>query len=47
MRIECALRPLEDVMPWTDADGGNPNLSWYKFSDGFYRIKVGPDFLLN
>ena len=47
MRIECELRPLEDVVPWTDADGGNPHLSWYTFSDGFYRIKVGPDYLLN
>jgi len=47
MRIECELRPLEDVVPWTDADGGNPHLSWFTFSDGFYRIQVGPDYLLN
>lgn len=45
MLFDFRLRPLEEIHPW-----GNPpdlSLSWFGFTDGFYRLKVGPEFLLN
>lgn len=45
MLFDFYLRPLEEVHPW----GEQPNLSlsWFGFTDGFYRLKVGSEYLLN
>lgn len=43
--FDFSLRPLEAVQPW-----GQPpdlTLSWFGFTEGFYRLQVGSDYLLN
>lgn len=45
MLVNFRLRPLEKVQPW-----GKPpdlNLSQFGFTEGFYRLQVGSEFLLN
>jgi len=45
MLFDFRLRPLEEVQPW-----GKPpdlSLSWFSFTEGFYRLQVGSEFLLN
>lgn len=45
MLFDFSLRSLEEVQPW----GKHPNLtlSWFGFTEGFYRLQVGSEFLLN
>ena len=45
MLFDFHLCPLEEVQPW----GKPPNLSlsWFGFTEGFYRLQVGSEFLLN
>jgi hypothetical protein len=45
MLFDFQLRPLEEVQPW----GKPPNLSlsWFGFTEGFYRLQIGSEFLLN
>jgi Family of unknown function (DUF5984) len=45
MIFEFQLTPIEDIHPW----GKPPNLSlsWFGFTLGEYRIKVGSEYLLN
>lgn len=45
MLFDFHLCPLEEVKPW-----GKPpdlSLSWFSFTEGFYRLQVGSEFLLN
>jgi Family of unknown function (DUF5984) len=45
MLFDFYLCPLEEARPW-----GNPpdlSLSWFGFTEGFYRLQVGSEFLLN
>ena len=45
MLFEFVLRPIEDVQPW----GKYPDvsLSWFALTDGFFRIRVGNEYLLH
>jgi hypothetical protein len=45
MLFDFHLCPLEKVQPW----GKFPDLSlsWFSFTEGFYRLQVGSEFLLN
>lgn len=45
MLFDFCLRPLEEVQPW----GQSPDLSlsWFGLTEGFYRLQVGSEFLLN
>jgi hypothetical protein len=45
MLFDFNLCPLEEVQPW----GKSPDLrlSWFGFTEGFYRLQVGSEFLLN
>lgn len=45
MIFEFKLFPIENIYPW----GSPPNesLSWFGFTDGEYRLKVGSKYLLN
>jgi len=45
MIFEFKLSPIEDVSPWDYPP--NQSLSWFGFTDGKYRIKVGLEYLLN
>lgn len=45
MIFEFELSPIEDVSPWGEPP--NQSLSWFGFTDGKYRIKVGSEYLLN
>ncbi|MHC5676534.1 DUF5984 family protein [Nostoc sp.] len=45
MLFDFSLRPLKEVQAW-----GKPpdlSLSWFGFTEGFYRLQVGSEFLLN
>ena len=45
MLFEFELRPIEAVTPW-----GTPpyaKLHWFGLTDGFYRLKVGDQYLFN
>lgn len=41
------LRPLDEIQPWGKPADNSLSLSWFGFTDGFYRLKVGEEFLLN
>src|SRR5687768_14423788 len=43
--VEFSLAPLEEITPW--GNEGALSLSWFGFSLGRYRLKFGPDYLLN
>jgi Family of unknown function (DUF5984) len=45
MLFDFSLYPIEEVNTW----GESPNLklSWFGFTEGFYRLQVGSEFLLN
>lgn len=45
MIFEFELNPIEEIHPWGESP--NLSLSWFGFTDGKYRIKVGKEFLLN
>ena len=45
MLFEFELQPIEAVTPWgTPPDA---TLHWFGLTDGFYRLKVGDQYLLN
>jgi hypothetical protein len=43
--FEFELLPVDEIIPW----GTAPDLSlhWFGLTDGFYRLKVGDEYLLN
>jgi len=45
MLFDFRLRPISEVAAW----GRSPDLrlSWFGFTDGFYRLDVGGEYLLN
>ena len=45
MIFDFKLRPIREIQPW----GRAPNLTlpWFGLSDGFYRLDVDGDYLLN
>jgi Family of unknown function (DUF5984) len=45
MLFDFSLRPLKEISPWGEAP--NSILSWFGFTDGSYRLKVGSNYLLN
>lgn len=45
MIFEFQLSPIEEIRPWGNAP--NQSLSWFGFTFGEYRIKVGEEYLLN
>ncbi len=45
MLFDFNLLPLEDVQPWGEPP--NLSLSWFGFTEGFYRLKLGSIYLLN
>ena len=45
MIFEFQLSPIEEIRPWGSAP--NHSLSWFGFTLGEYRIKVGEEYLLN
>lgn len=45
MLFDFYLCPLEEVKPWGKPQ--NLSLSWFGFTEGFYRLQVGSEFLLN
>ena len=45
MHIEFELHPIDDIAPWGDEK--NPTLHWFGLTDGLYRIRLGPDYLLS
>lgn len=47
IEFEFELMPVEDIPPWEKSGTGERYLSWYGLSYGYYRIRVGTEFLLN
>ncbi len=47
LNFEFELCPVGEIEPWVDGQGRDPHLSWFGFSFGYYRIKVGSEYLLN
>lgn len=45
MLFEFELRPIEAIPPW--GTPSNLSLSWFGLTDGFYRLKMGDQYLLN
>lgn len=45
MIFEFQLIPIEEVQPWGEPP--NQKLSWFGFTDGEYRMKVGAEYLLD
>jgi hypothetical protein len=45
MLFDFHLCPLEEVQPWGKSPG--LSLSWFSFTEGFYRLQVDSEFLLN
>jgi Family of unknown function (DUF5984) len=45
MLFDFSLCPLEEVQPWGESP--NLSLSWFGFTEGFYRLKLGSIHLLN
>jgi hypothetical protein len=45
MLFDFCLRSLEEVQPWGKAP--DLSLSWFGLTEGFYRLQVGSEFLLN
>jgi Family of unknown function (DUF5984) len=45
MLFDFDLHPLTEITPWGESP--NLSLSWFGFTDGFYRLKVGSNYLLN
>lgn len=45
MMFEFKLSPLKDIHPW--GENSNKRLSWFGFTEGEYRIKVGSEYLFN
>ena len=43
--VEFSLSPLDEITPW--GHEGSLSLSWFGFSLGRYRLKFGPNYLLN
>lgn len=46
MLFEFELLPIEAITPWVTPSGVN-YLSWFSLTDGFYRLNVGDQYLLN
>ena len=45
MIFEFKLKLIDEIQPWGESP--NQSLSWFGFTDGKYRLKVGNDYLLN
>lgn len=45
MIFEFELKPIEEIYPWGESP--NLSLSWFGFTDGKYRLKIGDEYLLN
>ncbi|MCU0568018.1 MAG: DUF5984 family protein, partial [Oculatellaceae cyanobacterium Prado106] len=45
MLFDFHLRALEEVHPWVTSP--DLYLSWFGFTDGFYRLQIGSDLLFN
>jgi Family of unknown function (DUF5984) len=45
MLFDFTLVPLNKVHPW--GEPSNLHLSWLELTEGFYRLKVGSDYLFN
>ncbi len=44
--VEFTLDPINEIAPWGNEQRGD-SLSWFGFTQGKYRLKVGNDLLLN
>ncbi len=47
IEFEFELMPLDDIQPWETPGTGEKCLSWFGLSYGYYRIRVGSEYLLN
>jgi hypothetical protein len=45
MLFDFSLRSLNEIDPWGEPP--NLSLSWFGFTDGFYRLKVGSNYLFD